>query len=56
MKKKKGDLKRIDNLIEELSEKLDSIPLPGGEQWAINVADQIDTLKRARYLLKTYKP
>ena len=56
MKKKKGVLRKYDSLIDELSDKLDGIPLPEAEPWALNVAEQIDTLKRARYLYKTYRP
>ena len=56
MKKKKGILKRYDRLISDLGDALDDITLPENELVALNVAEQIDMLKRARYLYKIYKP
>ena len=56
MRKKKGILRKYDRLIEKLSDVLDDIPLPESEMGALNVAEQIDMLKRSRYLYKIYRP
>ena len=46
--------KKIDKVIELLSEELDLTPLPGGYGYALSLAKDIDALKRAKELLKIH--
>lgn len=45
---------RLQKVISLLSEEMDAVPLPGGESYAIQIAKQIDTLRRAIDILKLY--
>jgi hypothetical protein len=49
-------MERLEKVIELLNEELDATPLPGGESYAIDIARDIEIMRKAKRLIEIYDP